>query len=70
MIRLYRMAKKIIYIHIYIVQKINSSADRHLPLKPGSGCTTMSQPSYCQKGGRKSASLVQLSPDALTSQIG
>ena len=34
----------------------------------GPGCTTMSQPIYCQ-GGRKSASLVQLSPDALPSQI-
>ena len=30
---------------------------------------TASQPIYCQ-GGRKSASLVHLSPDALTSQIG
>ena len=28
--------------------------------------TTTSQPIYCQVGGRKSASLVQLSPDALT----
>ena len=35
---------------------------------PGPGCTTTSQPVYCQ-GGRKSASLVLLSPDALTSQI-
>ena len=35
---------------------------------PGSGCTTTSQPIYCQ-GGRKSTSLVvQLGPDALTSQ--
>ena len=35
----------------------------------GPGCTTTSQPVYCQ-GGRKSASLMQISPDALTSQIG
>ena len=37
--------------------------------QPGPGCMTTSQPIYRQ-GGRKSASLVQLSPDALTSQIG
>ena len=38
-------------------------------LSPGPGCTTTSQLTYCQ-GGRKPTSLVQLSPDALTSQIG
>ena len=37
--------------------------------EPGVGCTTTSQPIYCQ-GGRKSVSLVQLSPDAPTFQIG
>ena len=36
---------------------------------PGPGCRTTSQPIYCQ-GGRKSASLVQLNPDAPTSQTG
>ena len=35
----------------------------------GPYCTTTTQPIYCQSGN-KSASLVQLSPDALTSHIG
>ena len=35
----------------------------------GPVCATTSQPIYCQ-GGRKSARIVQLSPDALTSQFG
>ena len=41
---------------------------RTLTWTTGPGCTTTSQPIYCQDG-RKSTSLVQLSPDALTSQI-
>ena len=45
--------------------------DSHVWLSwaPGPGCMTTSQLIYHQ-GSRKSASLVQLSPDALTSQTG
>ena len=48
---------------------LRHNAGGETPWLHGPGCTTTFQQIYCQ-GSRKSASLVQLSPDALTSWTG